>query len=84
MLERTHPGADNPVPQGNWARAGVSIYPESKDPPDPGIDLRISQLDQEGAVRAAGPWIPPHCHLTQWPMKVRRRSEPVNPSRSKL
>jgi hypothetical protein len=41
----------------------VSVYPESKDPPDPGIDLHICQLGREGAVRTAGPWIPPHCHL---------------------
>jgi hypothetical protein len=33
----------------------VSIYPESKDPPNPGINLRICQLVQEGAVGAAGP-----------------------------
>jgi hypothetical protein len=61
--EQTHPGVGDPIPQGNWARAKVSVYPESKDPPDPGIDLRICQLSQEGAVRAVGPWIPPHCHL---------------------
>jgi hypothetical protein len=61
--EWTHPGTDDPVPQGNRAGAGVSIYPKSKDPLDPGMDLHICQLGWEGAVRAAGPWILPHCHL---------------------
>jgi hypothetical protein len=42
--ERTHPGADDPVPQENQARARVSIYSESNDPSDPGIDLCICQL----------------------------------------
>jgi hypothetical protein len=61
--EQTHLGDDDPIPQGKRAGARVPIYPESKDPPDPGIDLRIHQLDREGAVMAARPWIPPHCHL---------------------
>jgi hypothetical protein len=61
--KRTHPGTDNPVLQGNRAGAEVLIYSESKDPPDPCIDLHIRQLGQEGAVGIAGPWIPPHCHL---------------------
>jgi hypothetical protein len=39
------------------------IFPERKDPLDLGIDLCIHQLDQERAVRVAGPWIPPHCLL---------------------
>jgi hypothetical protein len=42
--EWTHPGTDDPVPQGNRAGAGVSIYPKSKDPLDPGMDLHICQL----------------------------------------
>jgi hypothetical protein len=68
----------------------VSIYPESKDPLDPGIDLCIYQLGRDGAIGAVGPWIPPHCHphhwsgRTWWPMKVRRRSVPINPSQNKL
>jgi hypothetical protein len=37
--------------------------PESKDPPDLDINLRIIQLSREGAVRTTGPQIHPHCHL---------------------
>jgi hypothetical protein len=46
----------------------VSVYPESKDLLDPGVHLQIRYLSQEGAVRAAGPWIPRHCHLqpSEW------------------
>jgi hypothetical protein len=62
--ERTHPGADDPVPQANQAEAGVSIYLEGKDSSDLGIDLCIHQLNREGAVGAARPRIHPHCHLT--------------------
>jgi hypothetical protein len=53
--EQTHPEAHDPVPQGNRARAGVSIYPKSKDPPYLGINLHIRQLDQEGAIGTAWP-----------------------------
>jgi hypothetical protein len=61
--EPTHLVVGDPIPQGNRARARVSVYPESKDPLDPSINLRIHQLGREGAVGAVGPWIPPHCHL---------------------
>jgi hypothetical protein len=30
---------------------------------DPGVDLRIVQLDGEGMIGATGPWVHPHCHL---------------------
>jgi hypothetical protein len=64
--ERTHPRASDPIPQGN--QAVVLVYLECKGPPDPSINLRIYQLSRELAVGAAGPWIPPHCHLSplQW------------------
>jgi hypothetical protein len=39
--KQTHPGAGNPVPLVNQARAGASVYPESKDPLDPGVNLHI-------------------------------------------
>jgi hypothetical protein len=39
--KRTQPGAADPVPHGNRARTGVPVYPESKDHPDPGINIRI-------------------------------------------
>jgi hypothetical protein len=38
--DRTHPGADDPIPQGNQARARVMMCLESKDSSDPVIDLR--------------------------------------------
>jgi hypothetical protein len=38
------PGADDPIHQGNRARARVSIYPETKDPLELGINLHIRQL----------------------------------------
>jgi hypothetical protein len=38
---RTHPGAGNPISQGNQARARASVYPERNDPPDLGVSLRI-------------------------------------------
>jgi hypothetical protein len=62
-LKWTHPGTDDPFPQGNWPRAGASVHPEGKDPPNVGINLRIPHLGVEGAIRAVGSWIPPHCHL---------------------
>jgi hypothetical protein len=61
--EWTHLRADDLMPQVNWARAGMLIYPESKDPSDTGIDLHVCQLSREGVVGVAGPCIPPHCHL---------------------
>jgi hypothetical protein len=39
------------------------IGPMDKDPLDPGIDLRIGQLDREGAVETTWPRIHPHCDL---------------------
>jgi hypothetical protein len=39
--EHTHPGAGDPVPQGNQSRAGASVCLESKDPLDLGINLHI-------------------------------------------
>jgi hypothetical protein len=40
--ERIHLGVDDPIPQGNQARAGVPMYPKSKDPLDLGVDLYTS------------------------------------------
>jgi hypothetical protein len=42
--------------------------PESKDTSDPGINLRIIQLDRDGAVGTAGPRIHPQCHIppSEW------------------
>jgi hypothetical protein len=39
-----------------------------KDPSDPGIDLRIVQLCEEGMVRATWPWIHLDFHLpsSEW------------------
>jgi hypothetical protein len=39
-----------------------------KDPSDPGLDLRIIQLYDEGTVEATWPRIHPHCHLpsSEW------------------
>jgi hypothetical protein len=34
----------------------------SKDPSDPGVDLRIAQLYGEGMVGTAWPWIHPYGH----------------------
>jgi hypothetical protein len=38
--------------------------PKSKDPIDPGVDLRIIQLSREGMVGTTGPQIHPHYHLS--------------------
>jgi hypothetical protein len=37
--------------------------PVDKDPSDPGVDLHIIQLCEEGAVGTTWPRIHPHCHL---------------------
>jgi hypothetical protein len=63
-LKQTHPKTHDPFPQGNWVGADVSVHPECKDPPDASINLCMFQLSLEGAIRAAGFWIPPNCHLS--------------------
>jgi hypothetical protein len=39
--KQTDPGAGHRVPQGNRAGARALVYPESKDPSNPGVNLRI-------------------------------------------
>jgi hypothetical protein len=63
-LKQTHPKTHDPFPQGNWVGADVSVHPKCKDPPDASINLCMPQLSLEGAIRAAGFWIPPNCHLS--------------------
>jgi hypothetical protein len=36
--------------------------PKCEDPMDPGVDLRIVLLGEEGTVGAARPRVHPHCH----------------------
>jgi hypothetical protein len=67
-FERVHPGDVNPFPERDWAGAKIHISPMSKKPPDPGVDLCITQLYGEGMIGTTWPRILSHNHfsLAEW------------------
>jgi hypothetical protein len=61
-FERTHLGVVDPL--RDQAGAKIQIGPISKKPPNPCVDLRITQLYEEGTIGTTWPWIHPHSHFS--------------------
>jgi hypothetical protein len=61
---QTHPGAVNPLPQRDQARAKTQVGPRSKNPSYPGVDLHIAQLHREGVVGTTQPQMHPCDHFS--------------------